>query len=97
MTGLVLPEIVYNARKKLGCIFIENHNSEPLELKRGQTIGLVTSWVVTQSITGWSNDMNNHIGGASGGNAEKASRKAGSVQSIENRQFYEIAGENINI
>ena len=37
----------------------------------------------TQSVTGWSNDINTRIGGASGGNAEKA----GSVQSIENRQF----------
>ena len=35
--GLVLPEIVYNVKKKLGCIFEENHNSEPLMLKRGQT------------------------------------------------------------
>ena len=49
-------------------------------LKRGQTIGLVTSCVVTQfeqgqtlrmhkedmqKITGWSNDMDTHIGGAS--------------------------------
>ena len=31
VTGLILPEIVYNARKKLGCIFIENHNSIPLD------------------------------------------------------------------
>ena len=45
--GLVLPEIVYNVKKKLGCIFVENHNPEPLMLKRGQTIGLVTSCVVT--------------------------------------------------
>ena len=35
--GLVLPDIVYNVKKKLGCIFVENHNSEPLMLKRGQT------------------------------------------------------------
>ena len=32
---LVLPEIVYNFKKKLGCIFVENHNSEPLMLKIG--------------------------------------------------------------
>ena len=32
--GLVLPEVVYNVKKKLGCIFVENHNSEPLMLKR---------------------------------------------------------------
>ena len=44
--GLVLPEIVYNVKKELDCIFVENHNFKPL-LKRGQTIGLVTSYVVT--------------------------------------------------
>ena len=94
MTGLILPEIVNNIKKKLGCIFLENHNSEPVELKRGQTIGLVMSCVVTQakqgqlpgkdkedtqSVTGWSNDTNTHIGVASGGNREKAGQKAGSV------------------
>ena len=47
----------------------------------------------TQSVTGQSNDTDTHIGSASGGNAEKAGRKAGSVQSIENRQFYETEGE----
>ena len=31
MTGLILPKIVYNVKKKLGCIFRENHNSEPLD------------------------------------------------------------------
>ena len=31
--GLVLPEIVYNIKKELGCIFVENHNSEPMGLK----------------------------------------------------------------
>ena len=44
--GLVLPEIVYNIKKKLGCIFVENHNPESLLLKRGQR--LVMSWVVMQ-------------------------------------------------
>ena len=38
---LVLPEIVYNIKKKLGCIFGKNHISESMVLKRGQTIGLV--------------------------------------------------------
>ena len=38
--GLVLPD---NVKKKLGCIFVENHNSESMILKRGQTIGLVTT------------------------------------------------------
>ena len=80
--GLILPEIVYNIKKKLGCIFIENHNSKLLMMKRGQTIGLVMSSVVmqaeqgqllekhkedTQSLTGWSNETNTCIGGASGG------------------------------
>ena len=41
--------IFYSLRKKLGCIFIENHNSESLELKKGQMIGLVTSCLVTQA------------------------------------------------
>ena len=92
--GLVLPEIVY--KKKLGCIFVENPNSEPLMLKRGQTLGLVMSCVVTQaekgqtpemrkedaqSVTGRSNDTD-----ASVGDVEKAGRKADSVHSIENRQ-----------
>ena len=92
--GLLLPEIVYNVKKKLGCIFVENHNSEPLMLKRGQMIGLVTSCVVTQdeqgqtqevfkedtqSVTGQSNDTDTCIGGASVWDTEKAGRKADSV------------------
>ena len=32
--GLVLPEIFYNIKKKLGCIFVENHNPESVLLKR---------------------------------------------------------------
>ena len=28
--GLLLPQIVYNIKKKLGCIFVENHNSESM-------------------------------------------------------------------
>ena len=100
MPGLVLPEIVYNIKKKLGCIYVENHNAKPLMLERGWTIGLVTSCVVTQaelgqtpempkediqSVPGRSNDTDTCIGGSSV--AEKAGRKADSVQSIENRQF----------
>ena len=54
MTGLILPENVYKVKKKLGCIFVENRNSETLELKRGQTIGLVTSCFVTQEETEFS-------------------------------------------
>ena len=50
--GLILPEIVYNVKRKLGCIFIENHNSVSLDLQRGQTIGVVTSCVVTQEDLG---------------------------------------------
>ena len=34
MTVLILLEMVYNVNKKLGCIFIENHNSETLNLQR---------------------------------------------------------------
>ena len=37
-----------------------------------------------QSVTGWSNDTDTLIGGTSG---EKAGRRAGSVQSVESRQF----------
>ena len=32
MRGLILPKMVYNIKKKLGCIFIENHNAESLDL-----------------------------------------------------------------
>ena len=51
-TGLILPEIVYNARKKLGCIFIENHNSVSLDLQGGQTIGCITSCIVKKEEIG---------------------------------------------
>ena len=103
MTGLILPEIIYNVKKKLGCIFIENHNSEPLDLQRQQTIGFATSCVVTQeelgqrpekhkentqSVTGQMNDAETGIGSVSVENVEKAGWKADSVQSIENRQCY---------
>ena len=46
-----------------------------------------------QSVTGRSNDTETCIGSTSGGNTEKAGQKAGSVQSIENRQFYKTEGE----
>ena len=52
LTGLILSQIVYKVKKKLSFIFIENHNSEPQELKRGHTIGLVTSCLVTQAEQG---------------------------------------------
>ena len=83
--GLKLPEIVYNVKKKLGCIFVENHNSETLILKRGQSIGLVMSCIVMQeeqgqlpvklkedtpNVTERSNDMDTCIGGTSVGNVE---------------------------
>ena len=83
---------------------MENHNLESLVLKKGQTIGLVTLCIVTQeeqgqtpvghsdatqSIMGTSNDRDTCIGGATVGNAEKAGWKADSVQSVENRKFYE--------
>ena len=38
ISRLLLPDIVYNIKKKLGYIFVENHNSESMILKRGQTI-----------------------------------------------------------
>ena len=100
MNGLILPEIVYNIKKKLGCIFIENHNSKLLMLKIGQTIGLVTSCIVRQveqgqlpekhkedmqSVTGQSNDRNTCIGSASRGNAEKAGRKTDSVMKLKEK------------
>ena len=46
VAGLVLLEIVYRVKKKLGCIFIENHNSIPIDLQRGQTIGCMNSCIV---------------------------------------------------
>ena len=49
-----------------------------------------TSWT---SVKGRSNDTDTCIGIASGGNAEKAGQKAGSIQSIGNRQFYKTKGE----
>ena len=57
VTGLILPEIVYNVKRKLGCIFIENHNSETLDLQRGQTIGFVMSCVVMQEELGQQPEM----------------------------------------
>ena len=77
-------------------------------MQRGQTIGFVTSCVVTQeelgqqlekpkenthSVTGWINDTDTCIGSASVGNAKKAGRKADSVQFIESRQCYETEKE----
>ena len=100
VTGLILPKIVYNIKRKFGCIFIENHNSETLDLQRGQTIGFVMSFIVIQeelgqqpekhkenmhSVAGLINDSVTLIG-ASVGKVEKAGRKADSVQSIENKQ-----------
>ena len=84
--GLVLPEIVYSIKKKLGCIFVENHNSESIVLKRGLNVGSVMSCIVTQeeqgqtpaehgdkrqSITGTSNDIGTPIGGSSVGDKRK--------------------------
>ena len=59
VTGEVLIEIGHKTvlelillEKKLGCIFVENHNSKTIILKRGQLIGLVTSCIVTQEEQG---------------------------------------------
>ena len=94
-----MPEIVYYIKKKLGCIFVENHNPKSMVLKRGQNIGLVTSCIVmqkeqgqtlvehkdaTQSFTGMSNCKGIGIGGPSVGDTEKACCEEDSVQSIEN-------------
>ena len=48
----MLPEIVYNVKNKLGCIFVDNHNPESMMLKRGQTIGILTSCIGTQEEQG---------------------------------------------
>ena len=84
--GLVLID----TRNLVHSIFVENHNSEPMVLKRGQTIGLLTSCIVmqeeqcqttversnpTQSVTGTSNDTDTCIGGASVGDSEKVGKQ----------------------
>ena len=83
------PEIVYNVMKKLGCIFVENHNLESIPLKGGQTIGQekqgqtpVESSDARQTFTERSNDTETRIRG----NAVKAGPRAYSLQSIENRK-----------
>ena len=96
--GLLLLEIVHNVKKKLGCIFVENHNSDPLMLKRGQTLDeqgqtLEVRKEDMQRVTGQINDTDTCIGGTSVGDAEKAGQKAYSVQCTENRQFYETKKE----
>ena len=89
VTGLILPEIVYRVKRKLGCIFIENHNSTPLDLQRGQTIGCMNLCVVKQDewgqqpelhrkITPSVNDADTCVGGASRSDAEKAGRRCAS-------------------
>ena len=96
MTKLILTEIIYNIKRKLRCIFIENHNSESLDLQRRQTIGVVTSCVMTQEelgqqpekrkentqcVTGRSNGAETRIGSASVGNTEKF-EKAGRKHNV---------------
>ena len=56
-----MPEVVYNIKKKLGWIFAENHNSESMVLKRGQTVGLVTSCVVMQEEQGKTLAVHNEV------------------------------------
>ena len=46
-----------------------------------------------KGVTGQSNNTDTRIGSASGENAEKVGWKPGSVQSIENRQFYKTEEE----
>ena len=77
-------------------------------LKRGQPVGLATSWVgaqeeqgqtpvdcsdAAQSLARMSNDTGTHKGGTSAEDAEKAGWKAGSVQSVVNRQSYKTTEE----
>ena len=69
-------------------------------LKRGQTIGLVTSCVVTQeeqgqTLAGHNNDRDTCIGGASVGDTVKEGWKAEvyTVQSVVHRKIYETKEE----
>ena len=66
-----------------------------MQAEQGQTLEMRKE--DTQSITGRSNDMDTCIGGACVGDAEKAGRKADSVQSTENRQFYKTKWEKSQI
>ena len=104
--GLILPEIVYNVKRKKGCIFIENHNSVSSDLQRGETIGVVTQEDLgqqsenrkenRQSVTGRSKSTITCIGSASVENTEKvekAGQKVEWVQTIENRQSYKTEEE----
>ena len=59
--------------------------------EQGQTPAMRIT--ATQSVTGTSNDMGTRIGGSRVGDAEKASWKADSVQSVENRKSYETKEE----
>ena len=52
MSGLILPEIIYNVKRKLDFIFTENHNSVSLDLQKGQSIGVVMSCILTQEELG---------------------------------------------
>ena len=78
--------------------YIENHNSESLDLQRGQTIRVVTSCIVTQEelgqqpekrtedtqcITGRSNDTETCIGCASVGNPEKVHKAGQKAECIQ--------------
>ena len=54
--------------------------------RRGQGQTPAERSEATQSITGSSNDMSTSIGGTTGGDAEKAGRKADSIQFIENQR-----------
>ena len=102
MLGLILPEIVYNVKRKLGFIFIENHSSESLDLQRGQTIGVVTSLVVVQEelgqqlekrkenmqcVTGQSNCTETCIGGASVRNVQKVEKAGCKVEYIQTIEY----------
>ena len=93
ISNKTVMRLIQRQEETIGYSFIENHNSESLELKRGQKIGLVTSCVVTQAeqgqipeerkedtqgVTGRSNDTDPRIGGAS----ERMQRKQVGKQAV---------------
>ena len=72
---------------------MENHNPESVLLKRGQTIELVTKEEQGQTPVAHSDATQIVKGRSSVGETDKAGQKADSIQSIENRKFYETKEE----
>ena len=92
--GLILPEIVYNVKRKIGCIFIENHNSVSLDLQRGQTIGVVTSCVVRQEDPGQQSEKRKEYMKSVTGRCNSAETGKGGT-SVEDVEKVEKAGQKI--